>query len=493
MVSVRHLGKNTILYAIGTFLRYSVALILIPIYTSALNASEYGALETLTVIVQTLLILVNFGLSNSLLRYYIECEDEAEALTMVRTSALIVLVFSFSLLCLFVPFASQISISLLKDETYANLVILAYLWAVGSSLNEQLFAYYRARQDAKTYVIFSLGLFLVLVTLNISLVLLFQLRVFGVLLGNLLAVWGLNSWFFVRFYRHSFEVSRHWALTLLGFGFPLIFSRFGWLLLNSADRYFLAYYHDLSEVGMYGLGYKAGLLVQIAVIVPFQLAWGPFVFERFSTELEKAIADFSKVFTYLLLGFSFTAMAILMYSKEIISLLGSNKFEQAIQVVPYILVAYLFNGIYYWAGNLFHLKKRTTLLSVIVFGMAILNLLLNWIFVPIAGWEAAAVVTVITIGSTGLITLFVSKSFYPVPLQLPRIAKIILATIVIIGFYTLFPVANDITSWFMRGMILLSYPFLLLAIGFFTKSEIAFLGLLPNILRQKAISTFTKT
>ena len=182
-----------------------------------------------------------------------------------------------------------------------------------------------------------------------------------------------------------------------------------------------------------------------------------------------------------------------MYSKEIISLLGSNKFEQAIQVVPYILVAYLFNGIYYWAGNLFHLKKRTTLLSVIVFGMAILNLLLNWIFVPIAGWEAAAVVTVITIGSTGLITLFVSKSFYPVPLQLPRIAKIILATIVIIGFYTLFPVANDITSWFMRGMILLSYPFLLLAIGFFTKSEIAFLGLLPNILRQKAISTFTKT
>ncbi len=154
------------------------------------------------------------------------------------------------------------------------------------------------------------------------------------------------------------------------------------------------YFRDLEEgkVAVYGLGYKVGLIVQIAIIVPFQLAWGPYVFTKFDSDKEESIKDFSLVFTYLLLSFSLAGLFLITFSEEIIFILGSNKYPQAIQVVPLIIFAYLFNSIYYWAGNLLHLAKKTTWLSMIVFSMALFNLILNYLFVPAWGWLASAIV-----------------------------------------------------------------------------------------------------
>ena len=57
-MTVKKLGENTLYYTASTFLRYSVTFILIPVYTAALTVSEYGALETINVTIQSLLILM---------------------------------------------------------------------------------------------------------------------------------------------------------------------------------------------------------------------------------------------------------------------------------------------------------------------------------------------------------------------------------------------------------------------------------------------------
>ena len=60
---------------------------------------------------------------------------------------------------------------------------------------------------------------------------------------------------------------------LLAFGLVVIPAALGGWVMEMSDRYFLGFFGNLSEVGIYSLGYKFGKLVQIAIVWPFQLAW----------------------------------------------------------------------------------------------------------------------------------------------------------------------------------------------------------------------------
>ncbi|MEA3352022.1 MAG: oligosaccharide flippase family protein [Chloroflexota bacterium] len=485
MTTIHRLGKDTLLYALGTFARRSVSLLLIPIYTSVLAISEYGAVETLSTFAQSLLILVNFGLSNALLRFYSECQDEQDVFIMVRTSSVMVLGLSLGLFILCLPFFNLVGTALFRDETYGQFVAMAFLWAVGAAFNEQLFAYYRARQDARKYVFLSVGTFVLLMVFNIALVRILKLGVFGVLLGNLAVVWIVNVLLVFRFWRQGWKISRPWMAKLLRFGLPLVFSRLGWLILNSADRYFLAYYRDLAEVGLYGLGYKVGLLLQVAVITPFQLAWSPYMFAQAAEEDHHTARDSSRVFTYLLLAICFVSLLLFLFAPEIVSFLGTGKFVQAEQVAPFVLVAYLFNGIYYWAGAFLHYVKKTSMLSVIVLSMAGLTLLLNWLWVPAWGWLGAAWATVVTIGGTGLLMMLAAQRLYPVLLETLRLLKIAAGIVIVLIVNFLIPPVPGVFDFLMRGGALLFLPITLWVTNFLSEREIRFIIMLPQLLRKK--------
>lgn len=488
-MTIKKLGQNTLYYTISTFLRYSVTFILIPVYTATLTISEYGALETINVSVQSLLILMTFGLSNALMRYYVECKDEKEVLIMVRSATVVVLFVSIGIFLISLPYLNLISTQFLKDEGTNSLTLLAFAWAIGGALNELLFAYYRARQKAKTYTFISGLFFFLLVTLNISFLQYLELGIEGILLANSIVVWSLNFLLLFKFWSNV-TISKYWMQTLLKFGLPLIFSRFGWLILNSADRYYLAYFRNLEEVAIYSLGYKVGLIVQIVIIVPFQLGWGPYVFTKFSSNNEESLKEFSSIFTYLLFSFGWASMVLIIFSREIVYFLGTNKYPQAIQVVPFVIAAYFFNAIYYWAGNLLHLAKKTTLLSTIIFCMALLNLLLNYLLVPLWGWLASAIVTVISIGGAGLFTLAASQQFIKVPLQKGRIRKLglnVIITSILLMFIVQAP--DIIIRTIGKLFLFVAFPLLLIFIGFFTTEEVnlfhSYAGMCKKYFKQR--------
>ncbi|EFK11533.1 polysaccharide biosynthesis protein [delta proteobacterium NaphS2] len=485
MFTLRRFTRVSTLYAVGNTAQRGVAFLLIPIYTAALKVSEYGALETIQVTFQILLILINMGLSNAFLRYFSEGKSKAEKMMMARTSFVLVLVSSLGILLLLITFAQIIISTVFKGTISINILLLVFLWAVGGALNQQMFAYYRAREEAKQYIFITVGVAVILLCLNIYFVRFLDMGILGVILGNLITIWSLNIYLLVRLFRDGISISRKWAGRLIRFGVPLIWSMAGWMSMNSADRYFLAYYHGLSEVGVYGLGYKVGIIVQMLIVMPFQLAWGPFLFNSFNESEDNANDTYSRVFTYLLFAFSMMALTVFMFSAELVSFLGNNKFSQSVDVVPYVLVAYLFNGIYYWSGAFLHLTKKTGLLGRIVAGMAGLNLLLNWILIPTWGWRGAAFATVISLSGAGMISLYFSQRLYRVHLQYHRLTKLVIATSAIIAAYSFVPRASGFLSVLVRGLFILSLPALLQLFHFFSFSEINTLKSFAAFVKKK--------
>ena len=480
----KQLGSAMVYYAIGTFLQRIGAFILVPLYTSVLLISEYGVLETVTVTYQVFMILVNFGLSNALIRFYHECRDDAEVSKMIRSSWVSVIVISILLFFAVNPFFPALSSLLLKDNQSALLITLSYFWAVGGSLNQQYFGFYRARQEARTYITLSIVYFILSTSLNIFFVRFLNLKVAGVLYGNLAVVWGINLIAFIKFFSRDQSLSFKWTKKLFSFGFPLLFGIISWLIMNSADRFFLAHYRDLSEVAVYGLGYKVGLIAQIAVVTPFQLAWAPYMFRKSASSTGNVREEFSRIFTYLVTGFSLVGLGIFLFSREIIFLFGSGKYPQAAEVIPYILISYIFTGVFYWGGSFLNLTNKTIVSSIILVAMAAINLLLDWLWIPSHGWQGAALVTVITVGGAGLLTLIAGERAYPVKLEYQRIVKILVA----VGITILVKhqaVGLNLPSTLLTSTLLyILFPILLLLSGFLTSDEKTFLLMGIRRIRQ---------
>jgi O-antigen/teichoic acid export membrane protein len=83
---------------------------------------------------------------------------------------------------------------------------------------------------------------------------------------------------FYVFKRYGYKYSLDWIKKILSYGFPLIGTGIAIWILNSTDRYFLAYFADLSAVGIYAVGAKLASLVAI-IGGALQMAWGPYALD----------------------------------------------------------------------------------------------------------------------------------------------------------------------------------------------------------------------
>lgn len=472
---MKSLGQSAILYALSTVLRRLATFLLLPLYTAFLSRSDYGTLETLIVTSQVLTTLFNFGFSNGLIRFHSDCDDDSQFREMARTSIVAILIFSVFSYLITSPLLLWFGREMVGDSTLASrLVHLTCWWAIGGAVNEQIMAWFRARQDAKSYAIVSLAISVLLATLNIIFVRNLGWGVQGVILGNLTVLWLANLVLGQSFWRSGWSLSFGWFRRLLEFGYPLIVSRLSWLVLNSADRYFLVLFATTAEVGTYSLGYRVALLIRMMVIMPFQLAWGPFMFSKAKADSESK-QMFSRTLTYLTLAYTLGGLAIYLLRDYLVSFFGSNNYAESVEVVPFILAAYFFLAVYYWSGNFLHLVKKTSLIGLIAGAMAVVNLASNYFLIPEFGWRGAAWSTLITIGGTGLLITLASRRFYSVPFEWYRLGKLFAVVLCIISV-DLYVIDNLASGVFVaRLLTLLAVPIMLLVVNFLADYEVRFL------------------
>jgi O-antigen/teichoic acid export membrane protein len=264
------------------------------------------------------------------------------------------------------------------------------------SLSNLSFSYFRAKNEAFRYSLLAVLIMMGLLIADIFFVVLLKKGVNGVLYSQLLIYW-LGA-LFIGVYIHS----RHYLRLVLSairklfsFGFPLIFSMVGWFILNMSSPYFLAHYSGLKEVGIYGLGYRISAVLMIVIVMPFQLAFGPYVFSlEKNAELKEKI---SRIFSYLLLGLFFSIWATALLAKTLIRVIAPPEYQEAYAAILAILPAIFLTGVYYWAASLLHLVKKTKWIGLIIVASALLSIFLNIWLVPKYGWPGAAASTVIAV------------------------------------------------------------------------------------------------
>lgn len=475
-------GKNTVVYGIGNITLRTTSFLLVPLYTHYLSVEDYGRLETVFVTIQILLIFMGLGIQSSVIRFYKESEERGELSQLLGTSFIVIgtAILTFALLFVFVfgPYFK----SLIHSEKSNLIVLLICFAAIVECMTGCLMSIYRAQNKATKFTVSAVSNALLIILFTLLLLSFFKQGLMGAVTARMLG-YGLIG-VILTFNLINFtplKFSKEKVRELLSFGFPLIFASSAWFILDASDRYFLAHFVGMHEVGIYALGYKLTFILLAVVVMPFQLAYGPFIFAYIDHPgLKKTM---SRLLTYLVFTLIIVGYLIVLFSRDIISLIAPSEYSNAYLVTICIIFVTALTGINYWNAAQLHVVKKTHYIAIFTCIAAILNLLLNYLFIPQYGWVGAAIATNLSfIFAIGTLVIIGQRNF-PITFEFRRL---IFCAIILIILFLSYVLTNNINRIFYYGFnftLIILTPLFLYLLGFFDLQEKQFIN---SVLLRKA-------
>ncbi len=472
VADLKRLGGSSGLYAIGELARRGLAFFLLPIYTRFLDPAEYGVLELLSALSGILFACLLLGLPSALNKvFHRDCETRRDRTSILATTLALEAPVLLVVGTLLVVFAEQVGVVVIGEVGRGSLVRLVVATAVVQSLMAVIQASFRARERAVAFVTLNLCQFVPAMALNIGFVVGLRLGVTGVLWGNLISsLMALAVGYWVARREAELSFNRRLVRPLLHFGLLLVPVMLATWAIDMSDRYVLRIYRDLEEIAVYGVGYKIGMVLQMAIVWPFQLAWPAVSFSISNREDHKA--SYAKVLTYLSVILVLGWLALALAARAALTPLVGEAYSGAYLLVAPVALGYLFNGVHFCLNPGIHIAGKTRQLTILSGVAAVLNLGLNLLVVPRYGAAGAAWTTTITFLVIAAVTAVLSQRAYPVEHEIGRLIKIAIAGA---GVYAiavaLEPDGLVLALTWHLGLAGLGFPALLVLLGFLDSEE----------------------
>ncbi|MGK0364069.1 MAG: O-antigen/teichoic acid export membrane protein [Saprospiraceae bacterium] len=204
---------------------------------------------------------------------------------------------------------------------------------------------------------------------------------------------------------------------------PLILAGLAGIVNEVLDRQLLKYFlpgtteENLAEIGIYGACYKLAMLLSLFTQA-FRYAAEPFFFSQAKNKDAKLLyAEVGKYFAIFgLLGF-----LIITFYLEFFQYFVGEEYRIGLTIVPVLLLANLFLGLYYNLSVWYKLTDRTLYGGYIMSIGALITVVLNVLFIPEYGYMASACATLICYFTVTAISYYYGQKYYPVDYDLKRI------------------------------------------------------------------------
>jgi O-antigen/teichoic acid export membrane protein len=438
-----------------------------------LTPDEYGTISLILTVVSIFAVFGDLGLGSALGVYYFDYYTDTEKLkTYLSTILFFLLPYGLSLVLVAGLFGRSLFQPLLQNVPFSPYLLMAFAVGFFQVLFRYLQTFLQVEGKAGQYAIISSLSFLINVTLIIFFVVYKKEGVFGNSKADLITAAGFFL-FSVIVFRQYMVLKFNWQnlKESLMFGLPLVPHLLSGWIMKAVDRFFINHYGGLVELGIYALGFQVGSILSVFTN-SFNAAWVPFFMATAKEQGEGAKPIIARLTTYYLSVIFFLGILISLFAREAIAVVASAEYKNSFQVVPIIVSGYLLAGMYYMVASHLLFTKETRYLPFITFGGGGVQILLNLVLVPRYSIVGAAWAMFITNLWTFILTWFISSKVYPMRFETTRIAKIFLASflIVVTGLSL-----NFSYVWYgllTKMLLFLTYPFLLFFFGFFRSEEL---------------------
>jgi O-antigen/teichoic acid export membrane protein len=419
---LRALIKRSGIYALSSLATPLVALVLAPFLTHALTHSDYGALSVLNTAIALGAGLTQLGLASAFFRSYnFDYELPAEKLGVLSTTLYLLTLVLLPATLLVMLCAPWLAALLLQDAQMAEIVRVGGLVILCQNLTVPGFAWMRAENRAFQFVFLSVTNLLLNLVATLFLVGVWHFGIIGALLAIAIGYALVAAWTVPQILlRAGLRLHRPIARGLLAFGLPNVVNFLSVWILQLADRYMLSRLGSFSQTAMYTVAYSLGGVLGVLVISPFLLAWPSALFTI--AKRKDAHRIFQLVFRWYFIVLLISAYALSLVGMAVLSLFFPLAYRVATPVIPIIALSILFYGLYNYITLGVGLKRKTWLAVVFTSSAALLNVALNFFFIPRYGSMGAALSTLIAYFVLVLIAYFVNQRLYPIRYEVGKFA-----------------------------------------------------------------------
>jgi len=451
---LKDLLKEGGLYTIANLLTKGVSLMLIPFYTSYFSTEDYGILEYLAVFGGFINGFFSLQIYQGLARYVGDLSTSASDKKDFASTGLYSTIGMFSLFALIIFLNSSFYAEKLIGQNNQHLLLLFTIQLCISNIFHYLNTYIRYDRDVKLFALISF--FYSLSNIGIIIFLVAGLN-FGI--DSIFYASIITSTLFIIFQiiilrkKLSLKFSITHLKTLLSFSLPLVPAALSVTIMLFTDRWFIKEYLNLSELGIYGVGYKFSSIV-ILISTAFSMALSPIVYNRYKDK--NVQKDMSRIFNlYVGIGMFFIFL-ISLFSKETIEIFTDGKFHDAQYLMPIFYFTVGISLLTIFSMGLQIQKKTKTIALIAIIG-AIFNLILNILLVPKYGLYGAAIATFIAVSIFSTITFYLSQKEFPFKNKLNYFFLIIVINALIIYFLSY----KFQVHWLYKSCISLAYCLIL--------------------------------
>jgi O-antigen/teichoic acid export membrane protein len=461
---LKRLARHSAIYGLGGVISRVIALFLLPLYTSYLQPADLGAVGVVIALNAVLVTILRGGISSAFFRFYFDSAEPQRRLLVLRTSFWFTMAAATAGLVAGLLLAGPISTVLGVDDPTLVRAAFVGLWA---QMNyEQLTALFRVEERSLAFLAASLTNILITVAATVLFVVVWDKGAVGVVAGNftgtlIVYLVLLGS----RREQLGLQLDRGLLREMQRFGFPLVPAALALIAVNFGDRFFLAHFADLAEVGRYELGVRIASAM-VLLLTAFRTAWPAFAYSI--EDEDEARRTYGYVLTYLILVASWLALALGLLAPWLVRLLApSNEgyWPGARVVAPLAFASAAYAG--YIVVSIGIGRARRTGFNWVVTGIAALvDVALNLALVPRYGMEGSAAAMLSAYAVLFLVMAWHAQRTYPVPYQWRRVATAlgVAAALVIVGKAFGVPLPGAIA-------LALAYPLILLPLGFYLPAE----------------------
>jgi O-antigen/teichoic acid export membrane protein len=431
---LKKLFKQTAIYGLATVLPRMLSFLLLPLYTGILATAGYGKVTVIFAGIAIFNVFLAYGMETAFFRFYNSNENKEKVVSTSLISILVsTLIFALIALLFQGAMASMTNI----DPIFVRYAIFILVFDAFAIIP---FAWLRANEKPMKYALIKIGN----VVINLGLNVFFLVFLPKIVEGNPDGVFSLM-------YRPNFEISYIFLSNLIASGITLVvmlplyldckyvfdkelwkkMMNYAWPVLVAGiaftinevfDKILLGWLlpEDVakSEIGMYGACYKLGMFMMLFATA-FRMGIEPFFFSHAGTENpQKAYAQITNYFV--VLG-SIILLTVVVFADVLKTMFIDEAYWEAMSVVPLILLASFFLGIYHNLSVWYKVTDKTRYGAFISLIGAIITIGINLIFIPIIGYMASAIATVLAYGSMMVLSYYFGKSHYPVPYNFRKI------------------------------------------------------------------------
>jgi O-antigen/teichoic acid export membrane protein len=447
----KNLFKQTAIYGLATVLPRMFSFILVPLYTDLLPKAAYGKVTIIFAWMIFFNVILAYGMETTFFRFY---NNETDKKAVIETTT--VSIFWSTLLFLFPALLLKNYLAELSGIDVQYIIYTIWILVL-DALVIVPFSKLRAYQRPMIYAAIKIGNVVVNLSLNVFFLIYlpeiaqenpdsflgslytenFEIGYIFVsnIIASLLTFIALSPNYFHVNWQFDFNLWKR----MMRYGLPIMVAGIAFAINEQFDKILLGKLLPANiaeaEVGVYSACYKLGLFM-VLFRTAYTLGIEPFFFSH--SKNENAPQTYATITKYFVIFGSFILLSVIVFADILKYLMiRDSSYWEAMKVVPLIILANFFLGIYTNLSVWYKLIDKTYIGAYISIVGAIVTLVLNFLLIPKMSYYGSAIATIAAYGTMMGISYFLGNKYYPIPYDIKKITGYLGLSILfsIISFY----------------------------------------------------------